>query len=98
MNREETLELLVWLAQERGNYEYPLPYLNEQLVYQKVIDHICEEYGYSQDDLSTYWKCSACGGGQTIGDQICPTCGGAGYDLTPMLQPWLVEDEEEEEQ
>jgi hypothetical protein len=26
-------------------------------------------------------KCSTCGGIQTIGDNICPKCGGTGYDI-----------------
>lgn len=87
MLKFDVLELLVWLAKKRGEHQD----------YQKVIDFICTEYGFSQADLPTYWKCGACGGRGMAGDSLCPVCGGPGNDLTPMLQPWLVEDEEEEE-
>jgi len=59
---------------------------------QEIIDYICEEYGYSQEDFPILTTCPACNGGQTIGDQMCSMCGGVGNDLTPILQPWLDED------
>jgi len=35
--------------------------------------------GQEDDDI---WEvCSTCNGGQTIGDEVCHKCGGAGYDL-----------------
>jgi len=90
---KETLETLVDLAHMRdGKLIHIL--LNTPESFQRIIDYICDEFGYSQKDLPLFVTCPRCYGGQTWGDQMCPTCGGAGNDLTPILQPWIDEEEE----
>ena len=80
---EEMIDLIIWLARQRDSGPHG-PY-DEVETYQVIINHICKEYGYFQSALPLEVTCPHCNGKQTIGDRICPTCGGAGYDLAPML-------------
>ena len=89
----ETRETLLHLARMRDGKDIN-PFLNTPESYQRIIDYICDEFGYSQEDFPLYTTCPRCNGSQTFGDQICSMCGGAGNDLTPILQPWLDEEEE----
>jgi len=92
----EALQILIGLAWSRDR-KFEIDLVCEECCEeccQDIIDYICEEFGYSQEDFPILTTCPQCNGGQTIGDQICSMCGGAGNDLTPILQPWIDEEEE----
>lgn len=83
----DMLDLLLWLAWRRDDPWSEL----DRPIYQEVISHICREFGYSQESIPLEATCLKCGGGQTIGDRLCPKCGGAGHDLAPILIPHYPE-------